>query len=71
MPQLCIAWALSRGDDITPLTGARNRAQLTDALGALDVTITAEDEARINAAAPSGAVMGTRYPAPAMGQLNG
>jgi hypothetical protein len=33
--------------------------------------VTAEDEARIAAAAPEGAVQGARYPAPAMAQLNG
>jgi aryl-alcohol dehydrogenase-like predicted oxidoreductase len=71
VPQLCIAWALSRGDDIVPLAGARTRAQLADALGALEVSITAEDGARIDAAAPPGAVAGTRYPAPAMSLLNG
>ena len=71
VPQFCIAWALSRGDDIVPLAGARNRAQLADALGALEVVITPEDAARIDAAAPAGAIAGTRYPAPAMGQLNG
>jgi len=71
VPQLCIAWALHRGDDIVPLIGARTQAQLASALKALDVTLTAEDQARIAAAVPEGAVAGTRYPAPAMAQLNG
>jgi pyridoxine 4-dehydrogenase len=69
--QLCIAWALSRGEDILPLIGARTRAQLQDALGALDVTLTPEDLDRIEQAAPAGAVAGTRYAADQMAALNG
>ena len=69
--QLCIAWALHRGDDVVPLIGARTRAQLASALKAAEVSLTAEDLARIDAAVPEGAVAGTRYPAAAMGQLNG
>ena len=34
--QVAIAWALSRGDDIVPLVGARRRERLHEALGALD-----------------------------------
>jgi aryl-alcohol dehydrogenase-like predicted oxidoreductase len=69
--QLCIAWALSRGEDILPLIGARTRAQLQDALGALDVTLTPEDLERIEQAAPAGAAAGTRYAADQMAALNG
>jgi len=64
--QLAIAWVLSRGDDIVPLIGARKRERLTEAIGALDVTLTPEDLARIEAAAPDGAVAGTRYAAEQM-----
>jgi aryl-alcohol dehydrogenase-like predicted oxidoreductase len=69
--QLCIAWALGRGEDIIPLIGARTRVQLQDALGALDVTLTPEDLDRIEQAAPAGAVAGTRYAADQMAALNG
>jgi aryl-alcohol dehydrogenase-like predicted oxidoreductase len=69
--QLCIAWALSRGEDIIPLIGARTRTQLQDALGAVEVSLTAEDLQRIENAAPAGSVAGTRYAADQMAMLNG
>ena len=43
------------------MVGARTRAQLTDALGALQVTLSPEDLATIAAAVPASAVAGTRY----------
>lgn len=67
--QLAFAWVLAQGDDIVPLIGARRQAQLTEALGALDVTLTAEDLAAIEAVIPVGAITGDRYPAAQMGQL--
>ncbi|MDG2530372.1 aldo/keto reductase [Caulobacter endophyticus] len=63
--QIAIAWVASRGDDIVPLVGARRRDRLAEALGALDVVLTAEDLAAIEAAVPKGAAAGERY-APAM-----
>jgi aryl-alcohol dehydrogenase-like predicted oxidoreductase len=59
--QLAFAWVKSRGDDIVPLIGARRRDQLKDALGTLDLKLSADDLARIDQAAPADAVAGTRY----------
>jgi aryl-alcohol dehydrogenase-like predicted oxidoreductase len=59
--QLAIAWALSRGDDIVPLVGARRRSQLTDALAAAELRLSADELARIEAAIPPEAVAGSRY----------
>jgi aryl-alcohol dehydrogenase-like predicted oxidoreductase len=59
--QLAIAWALGRGDDIVPLVGARRRDRLTEALGALSITLTDEELRAIDAVAPEGAIAGTRY----------
>jgi aryl-alcohol dehydrogenase-like predicted oxidoreductase len=44
-----------------PLIGARRRDQLKEALGALDLKLSAGDVARIEAAVPTNAVAGTRY----------
>lgn len=63
--QAAIAWVASRGDDIVPLIGARRRDRLAEALGALEVRLTAEDLAAIEAAVPRDAAAGERY-APAM-----
>jgi aryl-alcohol dehydrogenase-like predicted oxidoreductase len=68
--QLAIAWVLHHGDDIVPLVGSRTRAQLTEALGALDVTLDASDMAAIETAFPRGAAAGDRYPAHGMSTLD-
>jgi aryl-alcohol dehydrogenase-like predicted oxidoreductase len=68
--QVAIAWVLSRGDDIVPLIGARRRDRLHEALGALDVELSADDLERIESAVPAGAAAGSRYPEPAMAQLD-
>jgi aryl-alcohol dehydrogenase-like predicted oxidoreductase len=59
--QLAIAWVLAKGANIVPLIGARTRAQLTQSLGALDLTLSREDIARIEETVPASAVAGTRY----------
>jgi aryl-alcohol dehydrogenase-like predicted oxidoreductase len=59
--QLAIAWVLGRGDDIVPLIGARRRDRLTEALGAMNVTLSDSELAAIDKAAPEGAIAGTRY----------
>jgi len=68
--QLAIAWVLSRGEDIVPLIGARTRARLKEALGALDVALSKEDLAAIEKAAPPGAIKGERYMAAQMAMLD-
>lgn len=68
--QLAIAWVAARGDDIVPLIGARKRARLAEAVGALDITLSADDLARIDAAAPPEAVAGTRYDSTQMAMLD-
>jgi aryl-alcohol dehydrogenase-like predicted oxidoreductase len=60
-PQLAIAWALSRGKDIIPLVGTKNRKRLADALAALEIKLSQDDLARIEAAVPAAAVAGSRY----------
>ena len=58
--QLAIAWILSRGADIVPLVGARRRNRLREALGAVDVELTADDVEAIERAVPPEAVAGDR-----------
>jgi aryl-alcohol dehydrogenase-like predicted oxidoreductase len=59
--QLAFAWVRSRGEDTVPLIGARRRDQLKEGLGALEVTLTPADRARIEQAVPPDAVAGDRY----------
>jgi aryl-alcohol dehydrogenase-like predicted oxidoreductase len=59
--QLAIAWVASRGEDIIPLIGTKRRDRLAEALKALDLTLSADDLAAIEAAVPVTAVAGDRY----------
>ena len=68
--QLAVAWVLARGEDVVPLVGARNRKQLGESLGALAVTLSADDLSRIERAAPAGAAAGSRYDAGQMAMLD-
>ncbi|MFD9886191.1 aldo/keto reductase [Streptomyces alboflavus] len=72
--QTAIAWVLAQGPrsgaSIVPLVGARRRDRLTEALGALDVTLDDADLAAIEQAVPTDAVAGARYPESQMAHLD-
>jgi aryl-alcohol dehydrogenase-like predicted oxidoreductase len=68
--QIAIAWVAAQGKDIVPLIGARRRERLTEALGALSVTLDANDLAAIEQAVPKGAAAGDRYAAAQMAHLD-
>ena len=67
---LAIAWVLSKGSDIVPVIGARTRAQLADSMGALDLTLSAGDIARLEEICDRSRVAGTRYDAAQMKMLD-
>ena len=66
LAQLVLAWLLAQGEDIVAIPGTKRRARLEENAGADAVDLSADDVARISAAAPAGAGAGLRYPAPAM-----
>jgi aryl-alcohol dehydrogenase-like predicted oxidoreductase len=68
--QLAIAWARSRGSDIVPVIGARRRAQLEESLGALKLSLSADDLARIDAAVSPELTSGERYDPTQMAHLD-
>jgi aryl-alcohol dehydrogenase-like predicted oxidoreductase len=68
--QVAIAWVLAQGNDLIPLIGARRRDRLQEALGALNLHLSAADLAQIEAAVPSNAVAGDRYDAGQMAMLD-
>ena len=70
LAQLALAWVLSRGEDIVPLVGARTTERLTEALGGISVSFSADDLAELERAVPRGAVAGERYPAEQMAWLD-
>ena len=57
--QLAIAWVLARGDDLVPIPGTKRRTYLEQNAGSIDVELTADDLARIDAELPQPA--GERY----------
>ncbi|WP_199099722.1 aldo/keto reductase [Dyella sp. ASV21] len=68
--QLAIAWVLARGEDIVPLVGARTRERLHEALGALSVTLSADEMATLEQAFPPGVAAGERYNSHGMASLD-
>ncbi len=67
--QLALAWVLAQGNDIVPIPGTKRRRYLEENVGALAVTLDAEDLQRIDRIIPPGAAAGTRYPEPGMRML--
>lgn len=59
--QLALAWVLAQGRNIVPIPGTKRVKYLEENLGALDVTLTPGDLARIDAAFPPGVATGARY----------
>ena len=59
--QVALAWLMAQGDDVVPIPGSKRRATMTDSVGAVEVTLDADDLARLDAAAPRGQTAGPRY----------
>jgi len=59
--QLALAWLLAQGDDVVPIPGTKRRRSLDENVGALEVTLSAEDLATIDELLPVGAAAGPRY----------
>jgi aryl-alcohol dehydrogenase-like predicted oxidoreductase len=68
--QLALAWVLAQGEDMLPIPGIGRLSHLEDDLGALDVTLSKDDLARINEIAPQGVALGDRYPEGGMKVVN-
>jgi aryl-alcohol dehydrogenase-like predicted oxidoreductase len=68
--QMAIAWALAKQPFVIPVIGARTRAQLAESLGALEVHLSGDEMAALEAAIPADAVAGTRYGADQMKHLD-
>ena len=66
--QLAIAWVLARGDDLVPIPGTKRRTYLEQNAAAVDVELTDDDLARIDAELP--AFAGDRYDAAGMAAVN-
>ncbi len=68
--QLALAWVLSKGKDIVPIPGTKRRRYLDENLGALEITLTAADQAALDGIIPPGSAAGQRYHEAGMPSVN-
>jgi aryl-alcohol dehydrogenase-like predicted oxidoreductase len=66
--QLALAWVLAQGEDIVPIPGTKRRKYLEENANAVDVELTDEELARIQAELPETA--GSRYDEAGMASVN-
>jgi aryl-alcohol dehydrogenase-like predicted oxidoreductase len=59
--QLALAWLVAQGDDVVPIPGTKRQRYVEQNAGALDVTLTADELARLDELLPIGAAAGPRY----------
>ncbi|WP_410788295.1 aldo/keto reductase [Kribbella sp. C-35] len=59
--QLALAWLLAQGNDVAPIPGTKRRSYLAENLGAVDVSLSADELAALDEAFPPDAVAGQRY----------
>lgn len=64
--QIALAWLLHQGDDIVPIPGSKRRVTLEDSMAAADVSLSDDDLAKLDEAAPAGQTAGPRYHEPMM-----
>jgi aryl-alcohol dehydrogenase-like predicted oxidoreductase len=68
--QLALAWVLSRGKHVVSIPGTRSTARVDENAAAVNVRLSAEELAAIDAIAPLGVAAGTRYPEAMMNLVN-
>jgi aryl-alcohol dehydrogenase-like predicted oxidoreductase len=66
--QLALAWVLAQGEDLVPIPGTKRRKYLEENAAAVDVVLTDQDLARIEAELPKAA--GDRYGEAGMASVN-
>ncbi len=59
--RVAIAWVLAQGTDLLPTIGARTRAQLDEALGAIELNLSQEQLHQLELLAADAPIAGTRY----------
>ncbi len=59
--QLALAWVLAQGEDIVPIPGTTRVPHLEENVAALEIELTKDDLAELEAVFPKGAAAGERY----------
>jgi aryl-alcohol dehydrogenase-like predicted oxidoreductase len=60
--QIALAWLLAQDSDIVPIPGTKRSARVDENVAATNVTLTADEVAKLSSALPPGAAAGGRYP---------
>lgn len=68
--QLALAWVMAQGDHIFPIPGTKRIKYLEENVGSVDVKLSAEELAAIDAIFPKDVAAGTRYPDAGMKFVN-
>src|SRR5450830_434178 len=68
--QLALAWVLAQGEDIVPIPGTKRRRYLDENIAAINVTLSKQELAEIDAIFPFGAATGNRYVDAGMKMIN-
>ena len=67
--QLALAWVMAQGEFIFPIPGTKRIKYLEENAGTLNISLTKEELASINALFPKDAAAGMRYPESMMGSI--
>jgi aryl-alcohol dehydrogenase-like predicted oxidoreductase len=67
---IALAWLMTRYEHLVPLFGTKRRTYLDENVRAVDVVLTADERAQIDASFPRGIASGARYPDSAIGSVN-
>lgn len=70
LAQVALAWLMAQGTDIIPIPGAKSRAHLEENVKAIDLALTRDDLARLDAIMPPGAAAGARLPEGQLARVN-
>jgi aryl-alcohol dehydrogenase-like predicted oxidoreductase len=68
--QIALAWLLLKGPDIVPIPGTKRQRHLEENVGAVAVSLSADEMAELDAALPPEKVAGPRYSEQAMNQID-
>src|SRR5256714_4830506 len=68
--QIALAWLLHKGDNIVPIPGTKQRKHLEDNAGAVDVSLSPDEMAELDAALSPEKISGPRYSPDRMAQID-
>jgi aryl-alcohol dehydrogenase-like predicted oxidoreductase len=68
--QLALAWILAQGDDVVPIPGTKRRKYLEENAHAVDLRLTPDEVAELEAAVPADEIAGERYAATGMRSID-